>query len=80
MTLTEAGSQKNGHPANVNQNEHETPLGNASVNASANANDGTHAGVNVSGARLSRLVNVNGQHNRPANGVQNANVRMGVIS
>ena len=48
-----------------------------------NANDGaTHAGVNGSVARLSHLENANGQHNRPVNGVQNANAngRMGVIN
>lgn len=44
----------------------------------------THASVNVSGASLSRLDHVNGQHNRLANGVQNANananVRVDVIN
>ena len=47
----------------------------------ASADDGvTHAGVNVSGAGLSRLENVNGQHNQLANRMQNANGRMGVIN
>lgn len=40
----------------------------------------THVSVNVSGANLSRLDHVNGQHNQLANGVQNANVRVSVIN
>ena len=74
LTLTGTGSQTKCHPIYVNQNVHETP---ATENASASVNDATHAGENESGAGLSCLEN---QHNRLANGVQNANGRLGVIS
>ena len=54
-------------------------MGNASASASANGG-ATHAGVYVIGGGLSRLEHVNGQHNRLANAMQNANGRKGVIN
>lgn len=67
MTLIEVDYWTNGHP-NVDGTQWAAESVNVSVSEAA-----IHGSVNVIGASLTLLEHANDQHNRPVNGMRNAN-------